>query len=58
MPSTIGDHRLPRIEHVVLAQLSHPLNDRNHFFCNKENVPLAAGYLRAMAPLTRLDHFS
>jgi len=38
-----------RPQRVALVQLAHALNDRNHWFCNKQNVPLAAGYLRAVA---------
>ena len=43
----VSVRRAPR--RALLVQLAHALNDRNHWFSNKENVPLAAGYLRAMA---------
>lgn len=36
-------------EQALLVQLGHALGSRNPWFCNKENVPLAAGYMRAMA---------
>ncbi len=35
------------VQRTILAQLAHPLGDRNPSFCNRENIPLAGGYLRA-----------
>lgn len=34
---------------AILAQLAHPLGDRNPSFCSRENIPLAAGYLATTA---------